>query len=47
MRLMPGLTFDVEEFHVRGMPWNTTVVARWRDHAKIGTYAYENEGVNT
>ena len=47
MRLLPGLTFDVDEVHVRGMPWNTTVVARWRDHAMIGTYDYENEGVNT
>ncbi len=47
MRLMPGLTFDVDEVQVRGMPWNTTVVARWRDHARIGTYDYENAGVNT
>ena len=47
MRLMPGLAFDVDEVQVRGMPWNTTVVARWRDHATIGDYAYQNAGVNT
>ena len=30
-RLFPNLRFEIDDVHVVGWPWNTTVVVEWRD----------------
>jgi len=46
-RVFPELTFEVKDVIVKGMPWNTLVVARWVATTKlINGESYVNPGVH-
>jgi ketosteroid isomerase-like protein len=45
--LFPDLRFDIQSVAVRGMPWNTVVLAEWRDHVTLPNGAPRaNQGVH-
>ena len=46
-RVFPELTFEVKDVIVKGMPWNTLVIARWVATTKlINGESYVNPGVH-
>jgi ketosteroid isomerase-like protein len=46
-RLLPGVTFSVEDILVRGWPWRTRAVALIRVRAAVADQPYENEVAQT
>jgi ketosteroid isomerase-like protein len=46
-RLLPDITFDVRRISVSGAPWDTVVIAEWRE-TNSGTYGVETsaEGIH-
>jgi ketosteroid isomerase-like protein len=45
-RLVPDLKFNVHQILVRGMPWNTVVMAEWTDNFTVGDKPTQNFGVH-
>lgn len=46
-RLMPDMTFDVEEVRVSGWPWKSEAVVHWRSKATVAGKVSENAGTHT
>jgi ketosteroid isomerase-like protein len=46
-RLLPGVTFTVDDIVVRGWPWRTRAVALIRVRAAVADQPYENEVAQT
>jgi ketosteroid isomerase-like protein len=46
-RLLPGVSFTVDDILVRGWPWGTRAVALIRVRAAVADHSYENEVAQT
>jgi len=46
-RLLPGLTFELRDIVVRGMPWRTVALVSWSDRFRLPDGAWgSNQGVH-